>query len=334
MILIISTHEDVHAQAVMRELAAKGHTGVRLLNLSDFPMQLSLSMRIDNNGHCDYGLRFPDRMVSMDEVTAVWWRRPQAFGVPPSVKDPAVRHFVMSEAATAFQGMWQSSDALWVNNILRDAAAAHKPWQLTLAKQCGLTIPETLITNNPDDARQFWAAFPGQIVYKPFTNTMHSWRETRVMKPEEEAQAAAVRLAPVIFQKYVAGRDLRITAIGDRLFAAETNAADGEYQVDVRLNTNLKYREHKLPVASENKLLQLMRRIGLEYGAIDMRLTPAGEYVFFEVNPAGQFLYIEMATGMPIAAALAAHLASGQPASREHVMASVPQEEPCHAMLG
>ena len=130
MILIISAHEDVHAQAVMRELATQGNCGVRLLNFSDFPLQLAVNMRIDNNGCCDHELRFPDRIVNMEEVTAVWWRRPQAFGVPPSVKDPSIRHFVMSEAATAFQGMWQSSDALWVNNILRDAAAAHKPWQL------------------------------------------------------------------------------------------------------------------------------------------------------------------------------------------------------------
>jgi glutathione synthase/RimK-type ligase-like ATP-grasp enzyme len=332
VILIISTHQDIHAQAVMRELAKKGHQGVRILNLADFPMQMSLSMRIDNNGTCDQSLHFEDGLVHMNEVTAVWWRRPQAFGVPSIVKDPVVRQFVMTEAATAFQGMWQSSDPLWVNNIMRDAAATHKPWQLAVAKQCGMLIPETLITNNPSEARNFWASFPGKVVFKPFTNTMHSWRETRVLKAEEEAQAESVRLAPVIFQKYVSGRDLRITAIGDRLFAAETNAEDGEYQVDVRLNNNLKYSEHKLPFDVEEKLLRFMRRIGLEYGAIDMRLTPEGEYVFFEVNPAGQFLYIELATGMPIAAALADHLASGRPASAPYAMASVSQEEPCHAL--
>ena len=53
----------------------------------------------------------------------------------------------------------------------------------------------------------------------------------------------------------------------------------------------------------------------LEYGAIDMRLTPEGESIFLEVNPAGQFLYVEMATGMKIAAASAEHLAQGKPAS-------------------
>jgi glutathione synthase/RimK-type ligase-like ATP-grasp enzyme len=322
MILIISANEDLHAQAVMRELAAAGHAGARILNLSEFPMQIALNMRLDNNGHSDFDLRFPDRTVRMDEVSAVWWRRPQAFGIPPEVRDPAVRFFAMSEAATALQGMWQSSRALWVNNIQRDAAAAHKPWQLTLAKQLGLRVPETLITNDPAEARAFWAAIPGEVVYKPFTATLQSWRETRILKPEEEKFADAVRLAPVIFQKYVAGRDLRITAIGDRLFPAEADAESGCYKVDVRLNHGLTYRAHQLPFEIEEKLLRLMRTLGLEYGAIDMRLTPEGEYVFFEVNPAGQFLYVEMATGQKISAALAEHLVAGKASPVAYAQAS------------
>jgi glutathione synthase/RimK-type ligase-like ATP-grasp enzyme len=315
MILIISADEDIHAQAVMRELAQRGHYAARMLNLSEFPMRMAMNMRLDNNGRQDFELRFPDRTaVRMDEVTSVWWRRPQPFGIPPEVRDPAVRHFAISEAATAFQGMWQSSRALWVNNIMRDAAAAHKPWQLTVAKSLGLRVPETLITNDPQEARQFWAALPREVVYKPFTASLRSWRETRLLQPEEEKLVESVRLAPVIFQKYVPGRDLRITAIGDRLFPAEADAQSGEYEVDVRLNAGLPYRSHTLPAEIGEKLLRLMRALGLEYGAIDMRLSPEGEYVFFEVNPAGQFLYVEMATGMKIAAALAEHLIGATPA--------------------
>jgi hypothetical protein len=51
-----------------------------------------------------------------------------------------------------------------------------------------------------------------------------------------------------------------------------------------------------------------MKRLGLVYGAIDLRLTPEGRYIFLEINPAGQFLHIEYATGQPIAAALAQSL--------------------------
>jgi glutathione synthase/RimK-type ligase-like ATP-grasp enzyme len=49
----------------------------------------------------------------------------------------------------------------------------------------------------------------------------------------------------------------------------------------------------------------LMQNLGLVYGAIDLRLTPDGQYVFLEINPAGQFLFVEKATGQRISAALA-----------------------------
>lgn len=321
MILIISAPNDIHAQAVMRELARQGAQQVHLLNLSEFPMQMDLTMQLGASGGHDFTLTCADRTsIHMEQVSAVWWRRPQPFTLPANLTDPAYRHFALAEAATAFQGMWQASDALWVNNVARDAAASHKPWQLALAQEISLAIPETLITNNPDQARQFWARFPDEIIYKPFSANYHAWRETRLLKQEEHALADTIRLAPVIFQRYVpAIVDLRVTIVGEQIFAAEAHSQQGEYKVDVRFNTDIAYKPHTLPIAVADKLLSLMRRLGLEYGAIDVRLTPEGEYVFLEINPAGQFLYVEQATGQPIAAALAQHLARGVSAHAQPV---------------
>lgn len=312
MILVISAPEDIHAQAVLKELARRG-IAARLLNFSEFPMRMSVTGSFDNNGHHDFVLTFANgAKVPMSDVSAVWWRRPQPFGVPAEVKDPVHRQFAYTESATVFQGIWQSSRALWINDVMRDAAAAHKPWQLSLAKEIGLTIPETLITNDPDEAKAFWQRFPGEVIYKPFLQNAHAWRETRILRPEEEAMAGAVRLAPVLFQRYIPGQaDLRVTVIGDRLFAAAADLGQARYEADVRLNNDIPYQRHELPGDVEDKLFTLMRRLGLEYGAIDLRLTPDGEYFFFEVNPAGQFLYVEYATGQPIAAALADRLAAG-----------------------
>ena len=55
-----------------------------------------------------------------------------------------------------------------------------------------------------------------------------------------------------------------------------------------------------------------MQHLHLEYGAIDMRLTPDGDYVFLEINPNGEYLYVEQATGLPISRALAEHLHHGE----------------------
>jgi glutathione synthase/RimK-type ligase-like ATP-grasp enzyme len=115
----------------------------------------------------------------------------------------------------------------------------------------------------------------------------------------------------VIFQEYVpAVVDLRVTVVGDDIFAAGIHSQETRYRVDFRIDMNQASIEaHSLPGEVESCVRELIRRLGLVYGAIDMRLTPDGRYVFLEVNPAGQWLFIEGRTGQPITAAVARTLA-------------------------
>ena len=63
----------------------------------------------------------------------------------------------------------------------------------------------------------------------------------------------------------------------------------------------------------------LVRRLGLAYGAIDLVLTPDGRYVFLEINPNGQYLWIEQLTGLPISEAIAEWLMHREPAEHAQV---------------
>lgn len=246
--------------------------------------------------------------IELNEVCSAWWRRPQAFSVPDLV-EVNHRDYVYSESVTAFQGLYQSMNIRWVNPPNADDAAGHKGWQLTMAQNCGLAIPPTLMTNSVEQAREFWHRHPGQVIYKQFIALPHTWRETRRLTEADMALAQSIALAPVIFQRHVpAVADLRIIAVGETLFAAATDVSNGEYPQDVRFNADAQYKPHDLPDDVAGKLREMMRRMNLSYGAIDMRLTPEGQYVFLEINPAGQFLYIEEATGQPITEALASYL--------------------------
>lgn len=316
-ILIVSTLQDVHARAVMTALAAAG-AQLELLDLAEFPQRLALSMAFDPGGR-RFALRRRngDRELDLAEVTAVWWRRPQPFGLSPALADPAARRFAVSEAMTAFQGLYQSLDALWINDPTRDSVASHKPYQLTLAQDIGLEIPPTLMTNDEDAARAFWRAHAGEVIHKQFLALPDTWRETRRLRDGDERIAPAVAHAPVIFQRHVpASADLRVIVVGEHLFAAATDVSRSAYPQDVRMNLDARYEEHVLPDHVARQLRALMERLGLVYGAIDLRLTPDGRYVFLEINPAGQFLYIEYATGQPITAALAKALRDGRGGKR------------------
>ena len=314
MILVSSAPGDGHAEEVLAKRAEQS-APCRLLDLSSFPQHLALTARYPRNRNPRFELRFPDgAIVDLAEVRAVWWRRPQPYRIAAEITDAAMRHFAASETATAAAGIWQATTCLWVNHPVNDAAAAHKPWQLATARSAGLTIPDTLITNDPEEARSFWDAHSGNVVYKPFRQTRAAWRETRMLLPEDVSGIEAVRLAPVLFQELIEGvADLRVTVIGDELFAAAAVLDEAGYSVDIRFNPGIGYQPHTLPDEVFIAIFRLMRALGLEYGAIDLRLTAGGQYVFFEVNPAGQFLYVERSSGQPITAALIAHLLSGKP---------------------
>jgi glutathione synthase/RimK-type ligase-like ATP-grasp enzyme len=303
-VLILSNLEDVHAHAVMDALAAwSAHA--ELIDLSEFPTQLALSLAFESGRRRFQLRRRGGGALDLDSIDAVWWRRPQPFR-PPEEMDQASRQLAFSESNTAFQGLYQALDTFWINEPARDAMAAHKPYQLALAQEIGIDIPPTLMTNDVEEARAFWRRYEGEVIYKQFLALPAAWRETRRLKPEDEAQADAVAHAPVIFQKHVpAVADLRVTAVAGEFFAAAADVRNADYPQDVRMNLAAKYEPHDLPPEIAAKLGELMRRLGLVYGAIDLRLTPKGRYVFLEINPAGQFLYVEHATGQPIAAALA-----------------------------
>jgi glutathione synthase/RimK-type ligase-like ATP-grasp enzyme len=311
-VLIVSSLADVHARAVIAALAECG-AQVELLDLADYPGKLTLTLAF-GGGERRFQLRRPgEGQLDLDMVRAAWWRRPRAFVLPETLRDPAHRQLALSEASTAFHGMYESMEALWINPPARDAAASHKPYQLAVAQSLGLEIPQTVITSDPEEARAFWRECGGDVIYKQFIALPEAWSETRKLgEAETKVADETIRLAPVIFQRRVAAvADLRVTIIGDEVFAAAVDVRDLDYDVDVRLNLNAKHVAHALPDDIADKLRAMMRRLGLVYGAIDLRLTADGRYIFLEINPAGQFLYVEQQTGQPITAALAARLAAG-----------------------
>jgi glutathione synthase/RimK-type ligase-like ATP-grasp enzyme len=307
MILVLSAHSDAHARALMSRLEAR-EGSCRLLDLSLFPVRSALTIDFGARGDdCTASWHDDVDLLHFADYRVVWWRRPQPFTIDPAISDVENRSFSIVEAHSAFSGLWLTLDAFWINHPTRDEEAARKVYQLKVAQQVGLRIPDTRITNDAEDARRFITRRgSSQTVYKAFAGTEHAWRETRLFRPGELDLITNVRFAPVIFQEYIpAGVDIRITAVGERLFPAAIHSRGTEYEVDFRMvMASARFEEITLPTEVTESLHALMQRLDLVYGAIDMRRTPDGEYVFLEINPAGQWLFVEERTGQPITEAL------------------------------
>jgi glutathione synthase/RimK-type ligase-like ATP-grasp enzyme len=315
VILVISHERDPHAERVIRHLEADGQQ-VLLLNLGQLPDRAMLSIDYDRRGqpHIEYR-RAGGSSYLLHDATAIWWRRPLVPDLS-SVTDPQINLFTANEWNEAIHGVWQLLDARWMNHPTADDAASRKARQLRVAAEVGLRVPRTLITSDPDRARRFIDQLaPTPTIYKTFSCTHAIWRETRLLGSGDMAHLDAVRVAPVIFQEFIpAESDMRITAVGDTLFAAAIRSVARDGLIDFRMSVgDAALTAEPLPRHLTDRLRALLQRLELVYGAIDVRRTPDGEYYFFEVNTAGEFLFIEDRTGQPIARALADWLAAPRP---------------------
>jgi glutathione synthase/RimK-type ligase-like ATP-grasp enzyme len=310
LILVISHAADDHAAGVLQALGRLEHPAV-LIDTAQFPESAWLTQRFES-GWRQYEYCADGHRIDLSTCRAAWWRRPQPYTLHPHLASEALA-FTYSECHEAIAGLWEALDLQWVNPPVRDEAAHHKPYQLAVASKVGLTIPRTLITNDPDTARRFIGELgPDRTVYKTFLASEQCWRETRIVRPEEMTILDRVRLAPVIFQEYVpAAADLRVTVLGDRMFAAAIQAAPGGYDIDYRMDmAGAHFEPTNLPTKTQERLRDLMKALGLVYGAVDLRRTPDGQDVFLEVNPAGEWLFVEERTGQPITDAMAELLAA------------------------
>jgi glutathione synthase/RimK-type ligase-like ATP-grasp enzyme len=305
VILAVTHPDDDHAAPVLESLKRLS-ADVAVLDLADLPGRVDLSLGFGTQSGAEASVRLVGgRTVRADEIEAVWWRRTRPFATHPGL---TARHAGFAERQTfeAVEGFFASLKARFVNHPHLDRLASHKPLQLATAQAVGLAVPATLVTNDPRRARAFLAGLGGRAVHKALHATPVDWRPTRWVGPGDLTRLDAVRLAPVILQAFVPGVDVRVFAVGHEVFAAEIDARKSRSPEDFRTAYDeCPVRAVELPEAVRAQLLEVMRRLGLAYGAFDLRRGEDGRYLFLEVNPSGLWGFVEERTKQPIGAAVA-----------------------------
>jgi hypothetical protein len=253
-------------------------------------------------------LRDGDRSVRLEDVAAVYWRLmddrflPELQGLPADAPERARCRSLHD----AFMTWMSVTPARVVNQAADMASNSSKPYQAQLIRAAGFDVPETLVTNDPDQVRAFLAAHE-RVVYKSISGT-------RSIVEELDADALDrlddIRWCPVQFQAYVAGVDVRVHVVGQRVFATRvaSEAADYRY-AGARGGPPARLEATRLSETVEDRCVALTARLGLRFSGIDLRITPDERVVCFEVNPCPAYAYYEAHTGQPIARAVADHLA-------------------------
>jgi glutathione synthase/RimK-type ligase-like ATP-grasp enzyme len=316
--IIIAPETDVHARAVAHEIETQLGGRAVILDATDYPERWQLTVSVDG-GAVAWEVAVRDRdaaPVRSRDFAGLWWRRIYPHAIGPEVADERARRFCENEARAALLGWVYGLGAAAINPLSAERAAAQKTLQLTTAARLGLAVPRSLVTNSPDAVRKFFDALQGRVVFKVQASPPDRVLETRELRPEHFDGLSSLAHAPAIFQECVHGTDLRVTIVDDDVFAIAIRPNHPGASLDWRLDTAPRYEPYDLPARARRDLLRLMRELGLRYGACDLRVTPAGDYVFLEVNTGGQYLFVEIQTRLPISRSLAEALLRGAPADR------------------
>ncbi|MFD4577525.1 ATP-grasp ribosomal peptide maturase [Streptomyces sp. NPDC058417] len=310
-VLVATETDDLTADMVITELN-RHDVPVTRFNPADIGAALTVSARF---GTCPAPvagqLRTPSRTVDLGQVRSVYWRRPRwpAFGH----LDADDARFAAAHTRYGLGGILYALDGpLWVNHPLRNAAADYKPAQLALAQRLGLTVPPTLVTNDPDEARAF-AARHDQVIFKTLRWTPYQRDGVPVTGWADPVTAQeiddSVAVTPHLFQAVVdKDADLRVVVVGREVFAVRIESG----MLDWRKNyAALSYRVVDLPGPVQSALLACLEHFGLVSGSFDLAVDKAGDPWWLELNPNGQWGWLEEATGLPISAAFARLLTQG-----------------------
>src|SRR5262249_18132303 len=282
-----------------------------------FPTRLSLDSWLENDRWSGV-LRTAHREVRLEDVRSVWCRAPSAFQFPVGMSEPERLHAGW-EAKFGVGGGLSTLPVLWVNHPGREADACYKPAQVVMAPGWGFRVPDTIVTNEPAGIRQFAARHPGGVVVKTLgavavlesggVTVAHTHRLTA----EDLGDLSGVDVTAHLFQTWVdKAYEVRVTAVGERLFAVAIDAGSDSAREDWRNDFEaLTYRVVDVPGPVASAVAAYLGGFGLSFAAFDFAVTAEGEWVFFEANPGGQYGWLQAATGLPIGAAVADLLEKG-----------------------
>jgi glutathione synthase/RimK-type ligase-like ATP-grasp enzyme len=315
MIILLTNKFDVSVDYVVRFLRTQGKPFLRL-NTEDLIEQ---EVEVDFP-HFDFKLGKDSKEYSLKkEMKSVLYRRPGKpfeFSKKTNKPNQAVTKYIENQWHTFLESLCGIDGVLWINNPIKNHLAENKILQLKHAANIGFSVPKTCITSSREKAMQFSRNCGGKIIAKALSAPLIEYPTkdyfifTSKINALENIPSSEFKLAPSIFQEEIADKeDFRVTIVGNSCFAVKIETSDSSaIPIDWRLSQkSLRYIPTALPSEVETKCLKLTSELGLIFGAIDL-VKSNGKFYFLEINPSGEWGWLQKEANLPIAETLATYL--------------------------
>ncbi|MBA4608702.1 hypothetical protein H1W00_09480 [Aeromicrobium sp. Marseille-Q0843] len=322
--LILGDREDPHVCVVVDKLRRSSFCDFAVFDPAearDADLRVMLS---GTQGVAE--LTTDEGVVKSEHVRVVWRRRPRGADAE-DIEDLVQRGFVKNETNHAVAGFLSLiENATWFNSPEAERVAGNKVSHTLAAARVGLTTADSLVTNQPEIAGLFLEE--GSTVYKTLGGVVGAFSEcpecvarqqpsgesrsfdfsTKLLSPSQDL--SGLQVAPGILQRFVPKEyDVRVTVFGGRAVATEFHSqTDARSIVDFRVRGDVIPRApHDLPDEIAARCVALLDHFGLRVATLDFAVT-GSEYVFLDLNPDGQFLFMDDDDLERVAGPFARHL--------------------------
>lgn len=299
MILIITHKKDFTADFVINKLNNR-QIEYKRFNCEDFP-NYSYSIR--------FNPKFSYSLLETSEITSIWFRRTTR----PNIEglNAAEAFYISNEYQALLENLYTTLDTTWLSDPYAIEKAENKTYQLKLASSLGFVIPKTLISNSKNEVVDFYRDNNKNIIIKPLSKGRIQYKDTASLFFTKNVEARLIQhikefdLTPSILQENISKEyELRITVVGNAIFPAKVySQKDEETKIDWR-KKKLTFEKAAIPNELGDCCVKLVKELGLKFGAIDMIKSTDGRYIFLEINPNGQWAWIEKQTGLGISSAI------------------------------
>jgi glutathione synthase/RimK-type ligase-like ATP-grasp enzyme len=304
MIFIITHKDDFTVDFVIEKLNKRNISYYRF-NCED----------IDEKGYTfKLGKTTKFSINNINNIDSVWFRRTKLPEINTS--SDSEKLFILNDYDTLLSNIYNLIESdKWMSKPKNVYNAENKLLQLRIAKEIDFITPETIVTSSKEDLNQFLKEHNNQVIIKPINqgriNETEGFKNifTNILSLEHINNLDKYDLTPSIFQSYIEKEyEIRVTVVDGKVFSAKVESQQNEKtKIDWR-KEKLKFTEYKLPDDISEKCLSLVKILDLNFGAIDLIKSKKGEYVFLEINPNGQWAWIEFDTNLKISEAIISFL--------------------------
>lgn len=296
-LIVLAPADDNHTAPLKWALEKSGYQVACWGGLS-WMGQGQASIRLGSNNSITLG------EYSVDPGDVVWIRRPEQPQTNPKTLE-ADKKFAVQEYRALYHSLaflLETMPVWCINKYSASRVAVQKSVQLQIAQRCGLKIPDTLMSNNPEEVRAFLRR-GGRSVCKGFTP--HVWQktgqtsvaitETFEITDDQLPSDEVLTYAPAIYQELVPKEyDIRMVLMGNHIYSYALN--NTKKALDWRQDAGFGHVSAELvptPPEIEKSILEFARQTGVCFGSLDFGVDAKGQWWFLEINEQGQFLWLD-----------------------------------------